>query len=135
MAIGYASLPSSPEREMQTPSLITHSTHSNFDQFAHQNVPNKISIIPNQFTQFTTLHWHSIDARKSPNSKFYPIPAYTMYNPSFHAFSPKFKIQQYQNSQPLISIIYIGLEPKSSHRIKYSQPLELVLFHVTLNHN
>ena len=25
---------------------------------------------------------------------------------------------------------YIGLEPKSSHTIKYSQPLELVLFHV-----
>jgi len=25
---------------------------------------------------------------------------------------------------------YIGLEPKSSHTIKYSQPLELVLFHI-----
>jgi len=25
---------------------------------------------------------------------------------------------------------YIGHEPKSSHTIKYSQPLELVLFHV-----
>jgi len=25
---------------------------------------------------------------------------------------------------------YIGLEPKSFHTIKYSQPLELVLFHV-----
>jgi len=29
---------------------------------------------------------------------------------------------------------YIGLEPKSSHTIKYSQPFELVLFHViTIN--
>jgi len=28
---------------------------------------------------------------------------------------------------------YIGLEPKSSHTIKYSQPLDLVLFQVTLN--
>ena len=28
---------------------------------------------------------------------------------------------------------YIGLEPKSSHIIKYSQPLKLVLFHVTKN--
>jgi len=26
---------------------------------------------------------------------------------------------------------YIRLEPKSSHTIKYSQPLKLVLFHVT----
>ena len=26
---------------------------------------------------------------------------------------------------------YIGLEPKSSHTIKYSQPFELVLFHIT----
>jgi len=26
---------------------------------------------------------------------------------------------------------YIGLEPKSSHTKKYSQPLELVLLHVT----
>jgi len=26
---------------------------------------------------------------------------------------------------------YIGLKPKSSHITKYSQPLELVLFHVT----
>jgi len=25
---------------------------------------------------------------------------------------------------------YLGLEPKSSHTIKYSQPFELVLFHV-----
>ena len=25
---------------------------------------------------------------------------------------------------------YIGLEPKSSHTNKYSQPLKLVLFHV-----
>ena len=25
---------------------------------------------------------------------------------------------------------YVGLEPKSSHTIKYSQPFELVLFHV-----
>jgi len=25
---------------------------------------------------------------------------------------------------------YLGLEPKSSHTFKYSQPLELVLFHV-----
>jgi len=25
---------------------------------------------------------------------------------------------------------YIGLEPKSSHTIKYSQPLKLVLFHI-----
>jgi len=25
---------------------------------------------------------------------------------------------------------YIGLEPKSSHTIKYSQPFELVLFHM-----
>ena len=25
---------------------------------------------------------------------------------------------------------YIGLEPKSSHTTKYSQPIELVLFHV-----
>jgi len=25
---------------------------------------------------------------------------------------------------------YIGLEPNASHIIKYSQPLELVLFHV-----
>jgi len=29
---------------------------------------------------------------------------------------------------------YIGLEPKSSHTIKYSQPLELVLFHVIIPH-
>jgi len=28
-------------------------------------------------------------------------------------------------------LAYIGLEPKSSHTIKYSEPLELVLFHVT----
>jgi len=26
-------------------------------------------------------------------------------------------------------MVYIGLEPKSSHTIKYSQPLELILFH------
>jgi len=26
---------------------------------------------------------------------------------------------------------YIGLEPKSSHTIKYFQPFELVLFHIT----
>jgi len=25
---------------------------------------------------------------------------------------------------------YIGIEPKSSHTFKYSQPLELVLFHI-----
>jgi len=25
---------------------------------------------------------------------------------------------------------YIGLEPKSSHTFKYSQPFELVLFHI-----
>jgi len=25
---------------------------------------------------------------------------------------------------------HIGLEPKSSHTIKYSQPIELVLFHI-----
>ena len=29
-----------------------------------------------------------------------------------------------------IQLLYIGLEPKSSHTIKYSQPLELILFHV-----
>ena len=29
-----------------------------------------------------------------------------------------------------IQLAYIGLEPKSSQTIKYSQPLELVLFHV-----
>jgi len=28
------------------------------------------------------------------------------------------------------NLAYIGLEPKSSHKIKYSQPFELVLFHV-----
>jgi len=28
-------------------------------------------------------------------------------------------------------MVYIGLKPKSFHTIKYSQPLELVLFHVT----
>jgi len=27
---------------------------------------------------------------------------------------------------------YIGLEPKSCHTIKYSQPFKLVLFHLTL---
>jgi len=29
-----------------------------------------------------------------------------------------------------MQVAHIGLEPKSSHTIKYSQPLELVLFHV-----
>ena len=29
-----------------------------------------------------------------------------------------------------IQMAYIGLEPKSSHTIKVSQPLELVLFHI-----
>jgi len=29
-----------------------------------------------------------------------------------------------------IQLAYIGLEPKSSHTIKYSQPFELVLFHI-----
>jgi len=33
-----------------------------------------------------------------------------------------------------IQVAHIGLEPKSSHTIKYSQPLELVLFHVTAPH-
>jgi len=39
----------------------------------------------------------------------------------------------YQNINELnnTQLAYIGLEPKSSHTIKYSQPLELVLFHVT----
>ena len=27
-------------------------------------------------------------------------------------------------------LTYIGLKPKSSHTIKYSQPFELVLFHI-----
>jgi len=27
-------------------------------------------------------------------------------------------------------LAYIGLEPKSSHTIKYSQPFKLVLFHI-----
>ena len=27
-------------------------------------------------------------------------------------------------------LAYIGLEPKSYHTIKYSQPLELILFHI-----
>jgi len=36
------------------------------------------------------------------------------------------KINKLNNTQ----LIYKGLEPKSSHTIKYSQPLELVLFHV-----
>jgi len=27
-------------------------------------------------------------------------------------------------------LAYTGLEPKSSYTIKYSQPLELVLFHI-----
>jgi len=31
----------------------------------------------------------------------------------------------------IIPLTYIGLEPKSFHTIKYSQPLELVLFHIT----
>jgi len=29
---------------------------------------------------------------------------------------------------------YIGLEPKPSHTIKYSQSLELVLFHIIAHH-
>jgi len=30
----------------------------------------------------------------------------------------------------LIQLAYIGLELKSSHTIKYSQPFELILFHI-----
>jgi len=39
----------------------------------------------------------------------------------------------HKNNTNLIThkMAYIGLAPKSSHTIKYSQPLELVLFHVT----
>jgi len=39
----------------------------------------------------------------------------------------------YKNNYKLnnTSMAYIGLEPKSLHTIKYSQPLELVLFHIT----
>ncbi|QCD86153.1 hypothetical protein DEO72_LG3g674 [Vigna unguiculata] len=44
MAIGL------PEREMQIPSLITHSTHSNLIQFAPQIIPNRIRAYQN------TLH-------------------------------------------------------------------------------
>ena len=33
-----------------------------------------------------------------------------------------------------IQVAHIGLEPKSSHTIKYSQPLELVLFRVIVPH-
>ena len=31
-------------------------------------------------------------------------------------------------------VAHIRLEPKSSHTLKYSQPLELVLFHVIILH-
>jgi len=27
-------------------------------------------------------------------------------------------------------IAYLGLEPKSSHKIKYSQPFKLIFFHI-----
>ena len=37
------------------------------------------------------------------------------------------KNNNYSNN---IQIAYIGLKPKSFHIIKYSQPLELVLFHI-----
>jgi len=33
-----------------------------------------------------------------------------------------------------IQVAHIGLEPKSSHTIKYSQPLELALFHIITPH-
>ena len=33
-----------------------------------------------------------------------------------------------------MQLTYIGLEPKSFHTIKYSQPLELVLFHFITYH-
>jgi len=35
-----------------------------------------------------------------------------------------------KSNTPLMA--YLGLEPKFSHTIKYSQPFELVLFHVTI---
>jgi len=35
------------------------------------------------------------------------------------------------NKSKITQLAYLGLEPKSSHTTKYSQPFKLVLFHIT----
>jgi len=40
-------------------------------------------------------------------------------------------INKNNNKSNNTQLAYIGLKPKSSHTTKYSQPLKLVLFHVT----
>jgi len=78
MAIGCATLLISPRRAKLAWARIADSfTDHALDslQLCSIRTPQHTkhsSIIPNQFTQFTTSHWHSIDSRKSPNSKFPP---------------------------------------------------------------
>jgi len=77
------------------------------------------------------INYQVKSATNSTKSSFVIIPIILgIYHHATHSIYNQTKIHNLIN----IQVAHTGLEPKSSHTIKYSQPLELVLFHVKVPH-
>ena len=81
---------------------------------------------------FTHTHAHT---KPRPNHSTNPDFMITLtilgiYHHPMHSIYKHTKTHNLNNTQ----VAHIRLEPKSSHTIKYSQPLKLVLFHIIVPH-
>ena len=117
--------------------------------YQHSRLPSWLLGFPNLFTfmpkeklakgNYLVLNkvWTHTHAHTKPRPNHSTNPDFIItptilgiYHHPMHSIYKHTKTHNLNNTQ----MAHIGLEPKSSHTIKYSQPLELVLFHVIVPH-